>query len=201
MFLSNGKCHTSETLAGTCEVFSAAGGCAVCKTGYYREEKTCAKCWDECATCLNGESCSTCNDEHFMTVTGDCKAKNETVGCAGEIDGAVGCTACDDGFFLDARECHECGETFDACATCDATQCLSCVDDHVLISDGCVPHASVGHCTEAADSKCTKCSFWHRPTSDGTACERHAVWWVVLLCVVLVAGLVVIIAVNWGMKR
>ena len=111
MFLSNSECHTSETLAGTCEVFSAAGGCAVCKTGFFRSEKTCHACMDECATCLNGESCSTCNDEHFMTATGDCKAKNETAGCAGEVDSALGCTVCEEGFFLSDRMCGRCNET------------------------------------------------------------------------------------------
>ena len=54
---------------------------------------------------------------------------------------------------------------------------------------------------------CTQCSFWHRPTRDGTGCEAHAVWWVIrliiLLCAVVIAALValVVAAVNWAMKR
>ena len=125
VYLTDNACHNSAALVGKCRVFATDGGCHVCNDGYYIHEKTCLACMDECATCLNAESCATCNSEHFMTGTGECKAKNEVMGCAVEVDSALGCTRCEDGFFLNSRECSECGETFDACATCDATRCLT----------------------------------------------------------------------------
>ena len=67
-------------------------------------------------------------------------------------------------------------------------------------------NTTVTQCTEASVSRCTKCAFWHGPTLDGTAREAHAVWWlillVVLLCAVALAVLVaLVVAVNWLMKR
>ena len=110
MFLSNNVCNTNADLVGTCEVPSAAGGCAVCNAGNFQSERTCAECGESCSTCLNGESCSTCSAEHFMTATGDCKAKTDIGGCAGKIDSALECTKCVDGFFLDLPEFSESGE-------------------------------------------------------------------------------------------
>ena len=110
MFLSNNVCNTNADLVGTCEVPSAAGGCAVCNAGNFQSERTCAECGESCSTCLNGESCSTCSAEHFMTATVDCKAKTDIGGCAGKIDSALECTKCVDGFFLDLPEFSESGE-------------------------------------------------------------------------------------------
>ena len=85
--------------------------------------------------------------------------------------------------------------------------CTGCDAGHVLKHGECVDLSDITHCMEAADSRCTKCAFWHRPTPDGTGCEEHTVWLVilliVLLCVAVLAALVALIAaaVNWATKR
>ena len=91
---------------------------------------------------------------------------------------------------------------------CDGTQIMECVERVFVTPNGnCIAVSNVAHCTAASNSMCTQCSFWHRPTRDGTGCEAHAVWWVIhliiLLCAVVIAALValVVAAVNWAMKR
>ena len=51
---------------------------------------------------------------------------------------------------------------------------------------------SVAHCMAAADSVCTQCVFWHRPTPSNTAHEALAVWFDVFFIVVV--GLIVLVA-------
>ena len=36
---------------------------------FFRDDKPCAACPADCATCLVAEMCLTCNDTHFMTVS------------------------------------------------------------------------------------------------------------------------------------
>ena len=81
MYLSQNECMNNSVLAGICRVFFNSGGCASCVTGYDRQERTCVECNVECASCLNGDSCLTCNDEHFMTVEDTCRPKTDIVGC------------------------------------------------------------------------------------------------------------------------
>ena len=164
-------------LGATCLVYAGTGGCAVCNEGYYRSDWACLACMEECATCSDGASCVTCNDEHFMTVTGECKGKNETAGCSGEIDSADGCVACDAGHYLRDKECHPCGDAFDACVSCDAARCLSCADGFVLDGGACAAISDIAHCTAASASRCTACTFWHRPTPDGAGAMHALSGW------------------------
>ena len=129
MYLSQNECMNNSELAGICRVFITGGGCASCVTGFYRQERTCVECNETCASCLNGDSCLTCSEDYFMTVEDTCRPKTDIVGCAVKVDSALGCTVCEEGFFLDARECSKCSDLFDACATNDGTKCLSRVDD------------------------------------------------------------------------
>ena len=57
LFLANGTCKNNTDLIGICTVFINDGGCAKCGAGYYRYERDCVLCRDECATCLNGDRC------------------------------------------------------------------------------------------------------------------------------------------------
>ena len=176
MFLSDNACRASAVLGATCRVYAATGGCAVCNEGYYRSDWACLACMEECATCSDGASCVTCNDEHFMTVTGECKGKNETAGCSGEIDSVDGCVACDAGHYLRDKECHSCGDAFDVCLVRRGAV-LSCPDGFVSNGGGCVPFASIAHCTAASASRCTVCTFCHRPAGDGTGAMHALSGW------------------------
>ena len=93
-FLTDNACHSNGTLAGKCSVFATDGGCRICRSGFYRHEKSCVACDAKCRTCTNGESCSACNDTYYMTINGTCNPTSEIVGCAVEISSEYGCTEC-----------------------------------------------------------------------------------------------------------
>ena len=117
-----------------------------------------------------------------MSVDGECKDKNEVVGCAGDISSEYGCSACLAGHFLSAGECVSCRETSDGCAGWTATTCCGCANwSSVLASGKCVVIESVEHFTAADNLRCTKCTFRHLLTDSGDVCTTHIVCWVVLL--------------------
>lgn len=133
-----------------------------------------------------------------MTIEGVCENKSTIVGCAVDVSSEYGCTECLSGYYAKDRRCLSCSSKSDQCAVCDREACTGCVSDHVLKGEDCLPFSNITHCTAASNSRCTKCSFWHAPTSDGTACETHAVWWVILLGVlfcVIVFVLVVVVCI------
>ena len=119
MFLTDNACHSSETLAATCEAYALDGGCRVCTAGFYRHEKTCLPCDAKCRTCTGGESCTACAATHFMGADGACKDKSAVVGCAVEVSSDVGCVECLRGYFVKDRECSLCNATHANCAACD----------------------------------------------------------------------------------
>ena len=177
-------------------MFAVDGGCRVCKPGFYRHEKTCLKCGPLCRTCANGDSCTTCNDEHFMNTEGVCANKSAIVGCAEAVDSDIGCPRCQDGFFLRDRECFLCNASHANCSSCVEHLCMACDADFVMKGKKCVPLQSIAHCTAAADSRCTRCTFWHTPTLRGDDCQSHVVWWVILLASIVVLVVVVILLLG-----
>ena len=176
MFLSDNACRASAVLGATCRVYAATGGCAVCNDGYYRSDWACVACREECATCSDGASCVTCNDEHFMTVTGECKGKNETAGCSGEIDSVDGCVACDAGHYLRDKECHSCGDAFDVCFV--RRDAVSVVSRRVC-PEGRRVRCRLGHRALHGGVRlpCTACTFRHRPTPDGAGAMHALSGW------------------------
>ena len=191
MFLSDNGCHNNESLSGKCSTYATDGGCRICSQGFYKHEKTCMECMPECRTCMNGDSCVTCDSAHFMTVDGVCKGKDQIIGCAVDISSDEGCTECVSGYFVNDRECVPCNMSHALCVVCDWKMCLDCVSDHLLANGECVHFTNVSHCSASDGSKCVKCAFWHVPTIEGDKCMTRVVWWVVVLavlCVLFVLG-------------
>ena len=205
--MTDNACHSNGTLTGKCSVYATDGGCRICNDGFYRHEKACLACDTKCRTCGNAESCSTCADTHFMTLSGVCRNKSEIVGCAVEISSEYGCIECVAGFFVKERMCSLCNATFESCAVCDEDVCADCVKDHILKNGACIHFTNITHCTAADGSKCTECTFWHKPAADGLSCKTHAVWWVVLLLVVVclliavVCVVLILFAINFTLRR
>ena len=91
-----------------------------------------------------------------------------------DVDSALGCTSCQEGFFLSDRMRGRCNET--DCWLKRATEQSACHASVSVLTDGLsVWCTSVAHCTAAAESVCLACTFWHRPTPSNTAHEAHAV--------------------------
>ncbi|ELP85451.1 protein serine/threonine kinase, putative, partial [Entamoeba invadens IP1] len=185
MFVSNGVCKQNGNLEGKCKTFSVNGGCAQCKDGYFRVGFDCELCSEECETCLNNKSCLSCNKDYWMSETNECKSKNGTYGCAGDITTDRGCLLCIAGYYLSHRECQVCSSS---CKTCiENVVCTSCdpLDVYNDKTHTCLLMSNVSECLKVEDSKCTKCSFWYSVDESGTLCATHAVWWVILLVVLL----------------
>ncbi|ELP86806.1 protein serine/threonine kinase, putative [Entamoeba invadens IP1] len=184
-FLSDHKCITNNVLNGICTQFIPSGGCVKCNDGYYRSGLSCEKCDVKCGTCNNRESCLTCNLTNYRTSNNECKPQSDIVGCQLETT-QNGCSKCSDGCFtVNTNECEKCNAT---CATCVQTKyaCTSCDTNEVLVDSQCVDISFITNCKEVGYSKCTKCSFWHTPSANGTYCNSHVVWWVILIGVLLI---------------
>ncbi|ELP84873.1 protein serine/threonine kinase, putative [Entamoeba invadens IP1] len=178
----NHTCDTNDTFYYSCDKISVDGQfCVRCKSGFYKTGTTCLQCKESCGTCLDGNSCLTCGPLYFMTIVGECLLKSSVEGCQKEVT-SDGCSACVDGYYIyQGNQCKKCNTT---CSTCeDDEMCTSCKDGYIIENNECVNYQIVDKCVEARDSKCTKCTFWHRPVSYGQYCEAHVVWWVVLLII------------------
>ncbi|ELP84035.1 protein serine/threonine kinase, putative [Entamoeba invadens IP1] len=191
-FLSNHKCVTNEDLNGICTQFVQSGGCVKCIDGYYREGLNCFKCNEKCSTCLNKDTCLTCNLTNYKTNNGECKPQSSINGCSVEVT-QNGCSKCQSGYFIkNSNECEKCDNN---CKTCvlNNKQCISCEPFQVLLlNNTCVGLSQVSNCHEITNSKCSKCSFWNVPSGDGISCESQIVWWVILIAVVFFCILLIL---------
>ncbi|ELP94565.1 protein serine/threonine kinase, putative [Entamoeba invadens IP1] len=201
-FLVNNKCASNDELKEKCQQLSIVGGCANCNDGYYRVSFACEKCLPECETCLTNTTCLTCNLEHFKTYSGVCKLKNETLGCSGNIDSEYGCSSCEDWYYLENKECHKCSDNCEKCK--QFVTCEYCTNKYVLDkTQKCVLFSEITNCVESRSSKCTKCTFWHIPSENGSSCETQAVWWFIVLVLLFVffVVFVVIVALYFTVKK
>ncbi|ELP86040.1 protein serine/threonine kinase, putative, partial [Entamoeba invadens IP1] len=196
-FLSNYKCNTNKNLELTCDQFASFGsGCVACKDGYYRIGLDCFGCDQKCKTCNNKYSCLTCNLTNYKTNSGDCLPQNDIIGCAVNVTQS-GCSKCQDGYYIiNTNECQECNNNCNTC-TLSSNKCTSCNNSLVLLTNGsCVGLSRIFKCKEITKSKCSKCSFWYKPSKDGTSCESQIVWWVIFVAVMCVLIVFIILIVS-----
>ena len=126
-----------------------------------------------------------------MTNKGKCKLKSEIKGCKSNISSIDGCLECEDGYYLFEKECYQCPNECTTCINNDS--CTSCKDEYVLINDKCTYYNNIKNCKSTNNSKCSKCSFWHKPNETGTECETHVVWWLILIIIIFI---IIIITIN-----
>ncbi|ELP93691.1 protein kinase, putative, partial [Entamoeba invadens IP1] len=191
-FLQEHECLTSDELSAVCDKPLPNGqGCAFCKSGYYRSGDGCKVCNEGCATCTDNINCITCQSDYFMTYNeGVCKLQNTTNGCS-SISVSLGCTTCISGYYLYHRECERCENN---CVQCTSTfECQKCENGLILINSNCKSMSSVKECLSVTDGKCSKCTFWHSPSENGTYCTTQAEWWVILIIIISLILLIIII--------
>ena len=129
-FLSNGdkKCTKIEN----CDE-SSFGVCKSCSTGYYLDKKS-NKCkvqigtFSNCKESIDGENCDSCNDDYYLTETGNCLSINY---CA-KSEYYYKCDECIEGYYLtkDKLSC-----TFEKnCYNGDKNNgiCNLCIDNYYL---------------------------------------------------------------------
>lgn len=106
----------------------------------------------------NGKECVECS----FVLTDACLT------CVGPAE----CTQCQDGFYLDDKQCSLCDDNWRNCAQCDNKQCLSCVQGFYLNRfqcnscvevDGCMP----GMCGAFGCTQCMR-GYYRR----GTQCVK-----------------------------
>ena len=127
-----------------------------------------------------------------MIIEGECIPQSEIVGCKSNISSTLGCTECNDGYYLRDRQCYTCPKE---CLTCtDKDTCTSCINDYILYPNGtCLHYNTVTNCKSATNNKCSKCSFWHKADEAGRLCLKHAEWWVILFIVLFIILLIAIL--------
>ena len=131
--------------------------CAICNAGTYLTDETCMACAAKCATCVgDAGKCLECSADgyFFDQTTGDCNATAALTNCM--VAGALGCRACEAGFFLELGKCVACPA---ACVTCTSLEtCLTCTDGFVVVDGVCVPFSAIDACTSARNGACTSCA-------------------------------------------
>ncbi|ELP90081.1 hypothetical protein EIN_404950 [Entamoeba invadens IP1] len=201
-FLSGGTCKSGGELANKCNILTLSGtGCVSCKEGYYRVGLDCFNCQPKCGTCLNDHSCLTCGQEYFNTNEGDCLLQSGLVGCATNVT-TFGCSMCSDGYYtVNENQCAKCNNSCTKCI--NEAKCLSCEEGLVLVNFNCVAYNTIENCVKSKNSKCSKCTFWKSPNTDGTLCVKKVVWWVIFIVILLVLMLMVgtIVLVWFLVKR
>ena len=169
-------------------MFSITGdGCIKCKDGYYRDGFSCSKCLKECGTCNNKDNCLTCNSTNFMRINENkCYSQNELIGCKNESKTIYGCNECSDGYYL--KEDNECNNCSEHCILClDKTgDCNKCENDYILNDKQCIHYSKIPNCKSEENNKCSKCSFWYKPNSNGTYCKLHVVWLILLIILIII---------------
>ncbi|ELP89371.1 hypothetical protein EIN_293400, partial [Entamoeba invadens IP1] len=165
---SSFTCEPLGDLSTKCELTLPTGsGCAICKDKYYKRETDCIACDESCGTCVDGDSCLSCQTEYFKLYNTEnklCVSYDNLTNC--ETKTSIGCLKCVNGYYLDNYICETC---FENCISCDNYQnCNNCVEkDFVLVDSECVSYKSVEFCLSANNSKCIKCDGFYKPSEAG----------------------------------
>ena len=122
--------------------------------GYYRDSVgyECAKCDDDCGTCTQPGTCSTCHD-------GFRKGRNR-------------CLDCNEDEFISIDTCTPCSTFNNGCSGCgqdDPTTCLECAEHYELTqSSTCVCQQSFYF--DSTAQNCKTCSQYCLECENGSTC-------------------------------
>ncbi|ELP94573.1 protein serine/threonine kinase, putative [Entamoeba invadens IP1] len=167
---SKNRCQTLGDLSARCSVvLPKAGGCAICRDGYFKVLKDCIVCDISCSSCISNTSCSVCADGYFIIESESrlCQLNTTNTNCLKV--GYYGCKVCADGYYLLNSRCTKCNETCTLCTLQGA--CTNCVSkDYVLYDSKCVHYSEITNCIEAKNSKCVKCKGYNKPSESGDSC-------------------------------
>ena len=185
MYLEDNVCKSNKDFEGKCDKVSITGDtCIICSEGYYRNTYSCSSCPKRCRTCVNNDTCLTCSEDYFLTVNRECELKSTITHCKGNVSSFEGCMACEDGYYINNKICDKCDSS---CKTCSSSsKCDTCEDNVIYYEGKCIQMSDYPHCTEVEKSTCTKCSFWYRYNEEKQQCEKHVVWWVIVLAVLFI---------------
>ncbi|KAM6269950.1 LOW QUALITY PROTEIN: extracellular matrix organizing protein FRAS1 [Porphyrio hochstetteri] len=133
--LSCSSCNTSLVLSHTSMCVP------VCSQGYYRDDRqTCKPCSSQCLSCESAAGCTSCRDPAKVLSFGECQEES----CAQQ-------------YYLDfsSMTCRECDWSCNACKGPLRTDCLQCMEGHVLHEGACVEQCPAAFYREA--DTCQRC--------------------------------------------
>ncbi|ELP92536.1 tyrosine protein kinase transforming protein Abl, putative [Entamoeba invadens IP1] len=196
--LLNNKGECIETiLTISCQQPMGNGvGCAICKDGYYYEQKFCYECDKSCAICKNSISCSLCADTYFYYKKDSdlCITYDKLIGCKNKT--SHGCDVCQMGYYMTDPYCSKCAEN---CLSCTSLKsCEICnVTDYVLKDGICLYYTEIEFCTSAHNGFCMSCVEGKQPKDDGLSCkDKPNLALYIALPVVLFVVLLIVIAIS-----
>ncbi|ELP85453.1 protein serine/threonine kinase, putative [Entamoeba invadens IP1] len=186
--LENNRCKSSVNESPHCALalMNDISHCVVCETDHFLLNGSCLSCSSFCSKCLSDLECLKCFTNYFVNETYSCEKTTHLKGCA--VIGNYGCEMCDDGYSLiNNTRCVPCVSIAEHCAVCDkySYRCKKCQTSFYLSESKCVNYSNVAFCVETNGEFCTKCSFWHKVSSEQlNQCENSPVWWVILFIVI-----------------
>ncbi|XP_039614478.1 extracellular matrix protein FRAS1 isoform X1 [Polypterus senegalus] len=147
------KCHSSCKTChsggvGSCTscwgdlVLTHEGLCSFsCHKGYFSDDNhICQACNGQCLTCDSAQTCTSCKDSTKVLLFGECQYE-----------------ICAPQYYLDisTRTCKECDWSCNECKGPLRTDCLQCMDGHVLENGACVEQCSISFFLDK--DKCFRC--------------------------------------------
>ncbi|ELP92212.1 protein serine/threonine kinase, putative [Entamoeba invadens IP1] len=178
----NNECETVFDLEGICLEFNKYGGCTKCNSEYFVSESSCKRCLSPCGQCLSESRCITCVSGFYIAENENCVELSTLTNCRSSQTN-LGCVSCEDGYYLENKKCTKCSAS---CSLCNSyTNCFQCGNNKIVEGGLCVDRKNINFCVEITSSYCTKCQFWYSPSSDKTNCEKHVVWWFILIIVII----------------
>ena len=151
---------------------STFGKCSLCAGGYYLD-KTDDECkpqagkFNDCQESLDGRSCETCDEDHFLTEEGNCVAVKY---CAKGM--YYGCEKCEEGYYMtaDKRACTK----EKKCSSGDRLfgYCDSCIANNYIDLDTRKCHSNkedddFKFCKIVQNGICLACEYDYNLSGDG----------------------------------
>ncbi|KAE8301266.1 High cysteine membrane protein Group 3 [Giardia duodenalis] len=160
------------------------GSCLALGPGYYNASGACARCAENCLSCVDGTSCSRCADGYYLEVSGSDSSTGAcrpcAAGCSTCNDGSsTGCTTCLFGYYIATERRGQPGQ----CVKCDSDG-----NGYVGVQHCIVCRSTVGD-GGAKNVVCQKCKDGYlKETDQGkTVCEAPPPTCTVELCALCVA--------------
>ena len=186
------SCPSTQKLLG--------GSCiAACGLGFFADATgTCQTCPATCVQCNSLTNCISCINGYYLDGVNMCVACNAAQ-CQNCIGTATTCTSCAAGKLLQNGACipsvpgcsagyYQVGSTScqpcpTGCATCDTSQCLSCIATYIPKATICAPSTDCGAGWYNSGPSCQQCLSVCQTCTTGTACTTCKPGYVTAACV------------------
>ncbi|KAJ7411871.1 hypothetical protein BTVI_48371 [Pitangus sulphuratus] len=112
-----------------------------CPAGHYAQSGACKPCSSQCWSCDSAAGCTSCRDPAKVLLFGECQYES----CAQQ-------------YYLDfsSKTCRECDWSCNACKGPQRTDCLQCMEGHVLHEGACVEQCPAAFYRES--DTCQRCA-------------------------------------------